>query len=213
MSFGISRPPGAGDRVAILSIARTYAAVEEEAFAPLLAHMRVVDLRSGEIWLRAGDAPPLECFVLNGLLRTWVDDARGRSATLDFHEGPCALVPSIARTANGRSRVHCEALRDTRIAVFGAEKLNQYMPLVAGLQCWGDAVLRAELLRRADREWSLATLTARERLLAWRQAHPGMESRVPHHHLASYLGITPVSLSRLRAQLKTSDSTVVSAPD
>ncbi|HWJ95323.1 MAG TPA: hypothetical protein VNT33_11400, partial [Telluria sp.] len=68
------------------------------------------------------------------------------------------------------------------------------------IQRWGDAVLRAELVRRADREWSLAALPARERLLELRRRRPDLEQLVPHRHIASYLGISAVSLSRLRGQ-------------
>ena len=192
----------AGDRIAVVAVANAYAPVDGSALVPLMRHMRVVQLQGGEALLRAGDAPAIECFVLQGLLRTWVGDAQGRSVTLDFHEGPCALTPSVVRTLQGRSRVHCDAVGSARLVVFDAQSLVDCMPMSIAVQCWGDAVLRAELMRRADREWALAALSAQERLLACRAAWPGLESLVPHRHLASYLGITPVSLSRLRAKLR-----------
>jgi CRP-like cAMP-binding protein len=192
----------AGDRIAVVAVANAYAPVDGSALVPLMRHMRVVQLQGGEALLRAGDAPAIECFVLQGLLRTWVGDAQGRSVTLDFHEGPCALTPSVVRTLQGRSRVHCDAVGSARLVVFDAQSLVDCMPMSTAVQCWGDAVLRAELMRRADREWALAALSAQERLLACRAAWPGLESLVPHRHLASYLGITPVSLSRLRAKLR-----------
>ena len=193
---------GTGDQLGVLAVANAYAPVDGPALAPLMRHMRVVSLQGGETLLRAGDAPAIECFVLHGMLRTWVGDAEGRSVTLDFHEGPCALTPSVVRTVQGRSRVNCEAVGSARLVVFDAQALVDCMPMSTAVQCWGDAVLRAELMRRADREWALAALSAQERLLACRAAWPGLESRVPHRHLASYLGITPVSLSRLRAKLR-----------
>ena len=192
----------AGDQAAVLTVANAYAPVDGPALAPLMRHMRVVQLRRGDALLRAGDSPAIECFVLQGLLRTWVGDAQGRSVTLDFHRGPCALTPSVVRTVQGHSRVHCEAVGEARVVVFDAQSLVEHMPMSASVQCWGDAVLRAELMRRADREWALAALSAQERLLACRAAWPELESLVPHRHLASYLGITPVSLSRLRAKLR-----------
>ena len=73
------------------------------------------------------------------------------------------------------------------------------------VQRWGDAALRRELLRRADREWALAALPARERLVRFRQEYPGLEDEIPHHHIANYLGVTPVTLSRSRAQIRDDD--------
>ena len=68
------------------------------------------------------------------------------------------------------------------------------------VQRWGDTVLRNELIRRADREWTLATLQGSDRLQQFRQSYQGLEDQIPHHYIASYLGMTTVTLSRLRSQ-------------
>jgi CRP-like cAMP-binding protein len=202
----LDKPLSPDDRRAVLACVAALAAEpgqpSEAELAPLLAGMRARGLQPGQALLRSGDAPPQECFVLHGMLRSWVGDAQGRSVTLDFHIGPGALPPSIGRSANGRSRVEVEALTEARAVLFDADALVALMLQCPAVQRWGDGVLRAELLRRADREWALAALPARERLLALRLRFPGLEAQVAHRHIASHLGITPVSLSRLRAQLR-----------
>lgn len=193
-----------GDLQAVLAIARAVAALDEAAFAPVLSSLRVQDVAVGQRFIAQGDADPPECFVLHGIAKSGLGDAQGREVTLAFHVGPCTLTPSIARVADGRSRVDCVALTPLRVASFAPHTLLQCMLADPGVQRWGDTVLRAELVRRADREWALAALPAAERLLQLRQQHPGLEDRVAHHHIASYLGVTPVTLSRLRAQLRRS---------
>ena len=190
------------DRSAVLAIADAIAPLDHAAFGAVLRGMQCRSLAAGEPLLRAGDRDPPEYFVLDGILKTSVADAEGREATLAFHTGPGVLMPAITRMAGERSRVDCTAMTPARVAGFSSAALLDCMLAHPSVQRWGDAVLRAELVRRADREWSLAAQPALQRLLDFRRAHPGLEERVAHHHIASYLGITPVSLSRLRAQLR-----------
>ena len=66
---------------------------------------------------------------------------------------------------------------------------------------FGNTVLRNELARKVDKEIGSASLSAKERLLKFREEYPLLENLIPHTHIASYLGITNISLSRLRSNL------------
>lgn len=190
------------DRAAVLAIANAIAPLDAAAFDSVLQVMHGRTLAAGESLLHAGERDPPEYFMLEGILKTSVADAEGREVTLAFHVAPGVLMPAITRMAGERSRVDCVAMTPARVVGFASASLLECMLQHPVVQRWGDAVLRAELVRRADREWSLAAQPAAQRLLDFRRLHPGLEDRVPHHHIASYLGITPVSLSRLRTQLR-----------
>jgi len=187
------------DRRAVIHIAEALAPLDREAFEPVMAAMRCEEREAGEAVFAVGDDPQ-EYFVLEGILKTHVGDTEGRDVTLSFHVGPGIVTPSIARVEGTRSRVNCIAMTRSRIAAFPSGVLVACMVANPGVQLWGDAVLRAELVRRADKEWALAALPAAERLARFRRDYPGLEDRIAHHHIASYLGVTPVTLSRLRAQ-------------
>jgi CRP-like cAMP-binding protein len=190
------------DRSAVLDIAERIAPLDRAAFERVLGAMRCEDFGPGELVIATGERDPGEYFVLGGILKTFVGDAQGREVTLAFHAGPCTLMPSITRVASDRSRVSCVAMTACRVAGFPTVALMECMGASPAVQQWGDTVLRAELVRRADREWALAALPAAERLLQFRRDHPGLEDAVAHHHIASYLGVTPVTLSRVRAQMR-----------
>lgn len=184
-----------------MALACGLAPVSEAAFAPLLRALECRDLAAGEALLHTGQGDTREFFVLSGLVRLSVGDAQGREVTLGFCAAPGVLPPSITRTCDGRSRVDATALEPSRVAGFDTGLLTETMLSEPSVQRWGDAVLRAELLRKADREWQLAALPAAERLQRLRAAMPGLEQRVAHRLIASYLGVTPVTLSRLRRPL------------
>lgn len=190
----------AGQQAAVMAIARTLAPLDEAAFEPVLRTITLRRLAPGEALLHMGEPGAREYFVLEGVLRTWVADVHGREVTLAFHAAPSVLMPAITRTAGERSRVHCQALSATCVAGFEAATLVERMLDDVAVQRWGDAVLRAELMRRVDREWALAALPGAERLQHFRAQFPGLEARIAQRHIASYLGVTPVSLSRLRAR-------------
>ena len=61
--------------------------------------------------------------------------------------------------------------------------------------------MQNELARKVDKEIGLVSLTAKERLLKFRAQYPLLENLIPHPIIASYLGITNISLSRIRGDL------------
>jgi len=86
------------------------------------------------------------------------------------------------------------------LQAFRSEDLINLMMKDSQIQAWGDSVLRAELVRRATREHMLAAQSGKTKLDNFRKQFPDLEKRVPHSNIASYLGMTSVSLSRLRHQ-------------
>jgi len=63
---------------------------------------------------------------------------------------------------------------------------------------WGNRVMQTELVRRSQREWSLAAESGAQRLERFEKEHSDLASVVSAKIIATYLGITPVTLSRLR---------------
>ena len=61
-----------------------------------------------------------------------------------------------------------------------------------GVQRWGDTVLRDELIRRADGEWTRAALTGIARQQQFRQSYPGREDQIRRLYIACYLCMTRV---------------------
>jgi CRP-like cAMP-binding protein len=57
-------------------------------------------------------------------------------------------------------------------------------------------------LLKSEREYELLALDAEQRYRAFQARYPGLEARVTQRHVASYLGITPEHLSRLRARAR-----------
>src|SRR5687767_15997046 len=115
------------DRRVVLSLAETIAPIDRDAFEPVLDAMRCENVEAGGLIVSTGEPDPGEFFVLRGIVKTFVGDAEGREVTLAFHVGPCAVTPSIARVAEGRSRVSCVAMTPARVAGFPSATLMECM--------------------------------------------------------------------------------------
>lgn len=157
-------------------------------------------MEKGEILVHQSCENHLEYFLLNGKCRNLIRDGRGREVTLGFTKGLGIVPPNIARTREGNSLVEIEILATTDIAIIDSNKLTELMVEDEEIRDWGNTVLRQELQRMVAREWSLATFSAQEKLEWFRSDFPDGEATFPHIHIASYLGVTPVTLSRARTR-------------
>lgn len=147
---------------------------------------------------RQGDPDDKEYILLSGKMVSLIGDAEGREVCVGFFVGPCVITPNLARTAGAASLVSLRAETDGQAASLGAAVLLDLMRGSSAIEDWANAVLRAELERKTSREWSLAALKARERLEWFRSLYPDHEALFNHGLIASFLGMTPVTLSRLR---------------
>ena len=141
-----------------------------------------------------------EFILLEGCLASSICDAEGREVCVGLYVGPCIVTPNIARTRAGMSLVSIVATTKASLARIDSDLLSSLMIESQPVREWANAVLRDALSEKAEREWCLAALGGAERLNWFRDTFPGYEAIFAHRFIASFLGITPVTLSRLRAR-------------
>jgi len=164
----------------------------------LIPMMSCHEICKNETLFHAGQENRYEYFLLNGLLRSLILDEMGNEVSVAFHSAPCVVTPCIARNEYSRSLVSCEAIQTSRIVRFSENDLMDLMRKDENASRWGNRVMQTELVRRSRREWSLAAESGAQRLERFEKEHPDVASVVSARIVATYLGITPVTLSRLR---------------
>ncbi len=143
-----------------------------------------------------------EYFVLEGVVRSFVLNPQGEEVTISFYCANDVIAPHVARNKNGRSQLSFQALTDSKIAVIDSQEFETLRSENKEVRNFAFTVLQNELLSKVSKEIGLASLTARERLKIFRSEYQNLENLIPHPYIASYLGITNISLSRLRSEIR-----------
>ncbi|MBC7171950.1 MAG: Crp/Fnr family transcriptional regulator [Polyangiaceae bacterium] len=160
--------------------------------------LHVRRLARREHFLRVGEAATHVAFVVEGLLREHFVLADGAERTKAFVvEG--GVTGSLADLLGDEpSRASIVAEERSRLLVGSYADLRALGKTFPAWERYGRRMLERLLVAKALREYELLGLDAEARYDAFSARHPGLEARVAAHHVASYLGITPVHLSRLR---------------
>lgn len=146
-----------------------------------------------------GEPDLMEHIILDGRANSQITDPEGRAVCVGFHVSPCVITPNLARTRNGTSLVTIDVVADALVAQMDNRDLTKLMLASEPIREWANGILQQELARKAEREWCLAALGGADRLAWFRKEYPRHEGLFGHYLIASFLGVTPVTLSRLRS--------------
>ncbi len=156
---------------------------------------------TGDIFVKKGLIESNEFLMLEGICRSYVIDSDGNEITLSFFTPNKAISPNLTRTKKNISILNIQAITSVKLAVFSSNDLMLLMESNREIEIWANQILQKELTEKVDKEIAQISLNAKDRLLTFRNQFPLLENMVPHAYIASYLGITNVSLSRLRRDL------------
>jgi CRP-like cAMP-binding protein len=155
--------------------------------------------KKGTILLKEGQLSKVSYFVLKGCIRTYYV-MEGEEKTTAFYTEMDALTPyCVVNKAPSDYFISC--VEDSILLISDAEmsaEVNSKFPKF-DIMC---RMLSEELLAKQQIDFDeFKTSSPEQRYLNLLQKRPDLIQRVPQHQLASYLGIQPQSLSRLRARI------------
>lgn len=163
--------------------------------------IQIANLVTGQKFISAGDQVDKVAFVIQGLLKSSYITLEGDEYIQSFSaENTYAMPFTDYLSGSTRSQITITALEPTTII---ESSFLDYPKLLTRHWTWqqiGRILAERGYMQRERRQFQLLTMQADARLEAFIKEFPGLSSRVSQKDLAAYLGITPVSLSRVRAQ-------------
>jgi CRP-like cAMP-binding protein len=168
--------------------------VVEAAFVPAA-------LRAGEFLQRAGEIARHAAFVTRGCLRSFVVDSNGKEHIVQFAPENWWLADIDSLTARTSSRFFIDAIEDSDVLLIDPPSHERLVDGIPGYAASFRTGLQKQAAAKDQRIVTTLTTSAEERYLAFLEAYPSIASRVPQRMLASYLGVSPETISRVRAKL------------
>lgn len=168
---------------------------QEENFNALLS---IKHINRGEFFVKAGRISRNIAFVKQGLFRYFYTTEEGVEFTKGFFDSRSVLSAYDALLENSPAHYSIEALEDAVIEMVDYDKFRQ---LFSEDPCWNEflvALLQKGYVAKVRREREFLLMDAKQRYHTFLRRYPDLEKRIKQHIIASYIGIAPESLSRIR---------------
>jgi len=175
--------------------------IDEEAINILVSHCNEKTFPAGEFLLREGEYCQYIFFVEEGLLRQYGIDYKGKEHILQFGPENWFLTDRESSYMGHPSLFFIQALEDSRVLLLEEDFILKLTEEVDGFLGFNNRLLHNHVHQQTKRIYELLSATAEERYLSFIKTYPDLLLRVPQWMVASYLGITPESLSRVRKEM------------
>ena len=178
---------------------RLYLRPEAEEF--LYSISKEKTLPKGEVLIRQGQVVKKTFFVAEGCLRSYCIDKNGKEHTLLFAIKDWWISDFIAMYNHEPASLTVECITDSTVIEFNAQKLDEIFLHFPEFEPFQRKNLERHVVSLHKRILNQLQLTALERYNLFLGQYPDIERYIPNYHIASYLGITQQSLSRVRAEI------------
>jgi len=172
--------------------------LSSEAEEYLISISKEKTVPKGSILIRQGQTVNKIFFVSGGCLRSFCIDKTGKEHTLHFAIKNNWISDYIAIHGDESATLTIECLTEANIIEFNAKKINGMLTLFPELEPFQRGNLERLFVSLQKRILNQLQLSAAERYDLFLEQYPNVDQHTRNYHIASYLGITQESLSRIR---------------
>lgn len=176
--------------------------ISQDETSTLNAIFKPENIKKDAFFIRQGDLPYRIAYVVQGVFRSFINTEDGNDITKYFYMEKSILFSYAAYIQRTESSSSIQALEDSEILIANMADLEKALESDPDLAYLFKTKLDEVMLMKDRQVSSFKLLNSTDRYRQFLVDYPGLEDRVKQYHLASYLGITPVSLSRIRKKLE-----------
>lgn len=180
---------------------RTKLAFTESQLSHIKPLLKQRHVEKGQLLLRAGEICLYTSFVAKGCLRSYVIDQKGKEHIIQFAPENWWISEQISFLRQEPAMYFIDAVEETTFLPLDAFFFEEFNRVVPAAHQFRDRLLTNSLQSFQKRLISHLAETGEQRYLAFIKTYPSLALRLPLWMIASYLGLTPESLSRIRKEL------------
>ncbi len=163
-------------------------------------------LRKRQFILNEGDVCKYNIFITRGLLRSYTIDDKGNEHILQFALEGWWTADLYSFFTEEPSIFNIEALEDSEVLLITRPSWESLLDKLPAMERYFRMLLQNSLIATQRRLIGSISESAEQKYIKFMNAYPESVQRVPQHMIASYLGITRETLSRLRRDIATGRS-------
>lgn len=160
-----------------------------------------LQLPKHSLLLEAGQHVYYQYFVVNGCMRTYYIDPEGKEHTVQFAIADWWISDYTAFFNNSKAVMHIECIQDATLFKISKQDIEMLYEAMPHFESYFRKKMERAFASFQKRIISNLAQSASERYLNFIHTYPNIEQNVKNYHIASYLGITTQSLSRIRKEL------------
>jgi CRP-like cAMP-binding protein len=163
-----------------------------------------------EYFLLAGERAKYVGLIISGGVREFFLNEKGDEFNKSF-SFQNEMTGSYFDLLNQKESIaNIQALMDTKLIIAPFDEILQFFDNNYHWQRLARVIAENLFLKKAQREYDFIALSAEERYRKFLKEYPSMANKIPQYHIASYLGITSVALSRIKKRIEIKSSTQIS---
>lgn len=168
---------------------------EETVFTGTLEFRKI---GSKKLLLREGDVCKHSAFVVKGCLRSYSTDEEGAEHILGLAAPGWWMADMYSLISGKPGTLNIEAVGETEVFLFSKKEQEKLYLKIPKLERFFRILMENALVANQQRLMDNLSLTAKERYLKFCKTFPGLIDKVSQKHVASYIGVTPEFLSKMK---------------
>lgn len=162
-----------------------------------------IEFRQGAMILEFGRIAREFYIIEKGLSRSFLYNYNGNETTTEFYCSGEILIESLSLFQRIPSKENFQAITDATVWKIEYDTFQELLQNIEGFREWGRTWATSQLFILKQRSINVLTMNATDRYLTLVKERPEIIKHSPLKYIASYLGITDTSLSRIRKEIST----------